>query len=466
MIPRLVTPAQAAERVAERLVRSWPELVCDELTSGRTRRLEVPVAPGVQREGDVVRVGVGAVHTWAEAWRDLAADDGLWTLRVRTVTVQRVPRDLPATLVLDGVVGALAFLGRTGVDAPDREVRRGRAIATTLLEYGARLTPATLRAVQRLDDADVEVLTGVLSWLGDHADVSGWTARQLPVPGTHSKWLEQHGTLLRELTDRDVRLEVRPRLAVVHLTYVDPDYLATSGRRHDAWTTGDTHELAYPPTTVLVVENRDCRLWFPPVPGTVVVEGGGKAAAALLGDVPWIRQAGTVAYWGDIDAAGFAILDRFRAVMADGSDGPDRSDGSDGGPRRSTVHSLLMDAPALSRYEHLGGDRDRRGRPIPPSSTVLRHLTEEETAAYYAVATQGPVAVRRVEQERIPVEDAAAALVDLLDLPDLPGRSTADGRTTQRTGRPVHGRSDARRHATQNSLPSGSSITTWLNPDP
>ena len=142
-----------------------------------------------------------------------------------------------------------------------------------------------------------------------------------------------------------MRDEVRPRLAVVHLTYVDPGYLATGGRRHDAWTTGDVHDIAYSPRTVLVVENRDSRLWFPPLEDALVVEGGGRAAAALLVGIPWIRRAENIVYWGDIDSDG---------------------------------------------------------------------LSADESAAYHAVATAGPAPFRRIEQERIPGEDARAAMLDLL----------------------------------------------------
>jgi hypothetical protein len=79
----------------------------------------------------------------------------------------------------------------------------------------------------------------------------------------HTKWLDTHGALLRDVAGRDVRNEVRSPSAVLHLTYVDPEHAATSRRRHDAWTTGDTHDIAYRPRIVLVVENRDSRLWFP-----------------------------------------------------------------------------------------------------------------------------------------------------------------------------------------------------------
>lgn len=220
-----------------------------------------------------------------------------------------------------------------------------------------------------------------------------------------SKWLAGHGALLRDLLGRDIREELRPRLAVTHLTYVDPAYLAGGGRQHDAWTTGDTHDLAYLPSTVLVVENRDCRLWFPPSDGTIVVEGGGTAANSLLAAVPWIRQAAMVVYWGDVDADGFAILDRFRAAMGE--------PGVDGSPAHEVV-SILMDAVTLDRYAVLGVDHDERGRVIPSASAPLPRLTGDERQAYEAIATGGRVRVRRIEQERIPVDDAATALVDVI----------------------------------------------------
>ncbi|MBC7290569.1 MAG: hypothetical protein H5T83_04425 [Actinotalea sp.] len=352
---------------------------------------------------DLARIGFGVTHAWEQAWQDLVLPTAgaAWRVRTRTVSVERLPRTLPAALVLRGLDSALAFLRTTGVAGPEILVDRGREVARDLAASDARITPATLRAACRLGAADLEALTSALGWLRDEPDLRRWTARQLPVPALHSKWLEQHGSLLRDLSGRDVRLEVRPRLAVVHLTYVDPSYLATGARRHDAWTTGDTHELAYQPRIVVVVENRDCRLWFPPADGAVVVEGGGRAAVALLAGLPWLRRADEILYWGDIDADGFAILDGFRAAMALPTE--------DGAPGR-TVHSLLMDAAALQRYEHLGGDHDRRGRPISPSSARLRHLTPSETQAYHAIATRGAVRVRRIEQERIPVEEAVTAL--------------------------------------------------------
>ncbi|MBL0888137.1 hypothetical protein HGK34_17910 [Myceligenerans sp. I2] len=363
--------------------------------------------PGVSSGAAVARLGFGAWHDWRTAWDEAAAELGPpagpeASVVSARVSVEGVTEDAPVELRVAGVDAALALIRYLGATGPEVDVERARRIARALCRARANLTPANLRAVMRLPDAEIEVLLAVAGWLAEHQDLSAWTLRQLPIPRAHSKWVETHGGLLRDVVGRDVGREVRPRLAVVHLTYVDPGYLRGRGRRHDAWTTGDVHDLAYVPQRVLVVENRDCRLWFPEAEGTVVVEGGGKAAASLLAGIPWIRSAGDVVYWGDIDADGFAILDRFRGAMA----GPD-ADGVPGPP----VRSILMDGVALGRYEQLGVDRDASGRPIKPSSARLTHLTEGETVAYHAVATAGEAPVRRIEQERIPEQDALAALM-------------------------------------------------------
>lgn len=103
-------------------------------------------------------------------------------------------------------------------------------------------------------------------------------------------------------------------------------------------------------------------LWFPPVPDTIVVEGGGKAAAATLSTIPWLRAAEHVVYWGDMDADGYAILDRFRAAAA----------AQDGAPGRS-VPSILMEGTDLHRYARHGVGHDRNGRRIDPCTTRLHH---------------------------------------------------------------------------------------------
>ena len=403
----LVSPEAAVTELRRKIDQKWAQAVCADLGVGDPVLFSVPLRPGVATGRAVERLGYPAWQEWHMRWRELSDQlpAGVELAR-KPVTIQGVTGDFAATLIADvGGAVRLAAETRAGAESPIVDIGRARALASAVRSAGAILTPATLRAVYRLSDTDVEVLINAVIWLHHHPDVSTLTLRQLRVPAMHTKWLNTHGGLLREVTGRDVRDEVRPRPAVTHLTYVDPDHAASGARRHDAWTTGDTHDIAYQPRAVLVVENRDCRLCFPPAEGTIVVEGGGKAAAAQLATVPWIRAADHVIYWGDIDADGYTILNQFRATLADPA--------PDGAPGRP-VTSILMDAADLHRYAEHGVNQDKAGRAIKPSSTALPHLTEAETTAYNTIATAGPTPFRRIEQEVIPLDDAGTRLLRIL----------------------------------------------------
>jgi hypothetical protein len=416
----LLTLDDAIAAIRRKIDQKWAEAVCADLGAGDPVTFSVPLRPGVSTGKAVERLGYGVWHDWHMRWREFA--DLLPTgveLVHKAVTIRRVASDFPATLISD-LNSAVALIAdtHTGAEPPTVDIDRARAVASALRSTGAILTPATLRATYRLRASDVEVLLSAVIWLRRHPDASMWTLRQLPVPGMHTKWLDTHGTLLREVTGRDVRDEVRPRLTVVHLTYVDPEHAVSGRRRHDAWTTGDVHDIAYQPRIVLVVENRDSRLWFPPVKDTIVVEGGGKAAAALLANVPWIRAADHVVYWGDIDADGYTILDQFRTALAEPA--------PDGAPAKS-VTSILMDATDLHHYAQHGVNHDKAGRPIKPSPARLPHLTDAETIAYDTIATVGSTPFRRIEQEAIPLTHAATRLLQILNSPgDGEQAGTAD----------------------------------------
>jgi hypothetical protein len=400
----LVTPKGAMAAVRRKIDQKWAEAVCAHFGVGDPVVFSIPLRPGISTGRAVEQLGYAAWHQWHMQWREFS--DQLPTgveLVCKAVTIRGVAGNFPATLTA-GLDGAVALIS-SGGEPPTVDIDRARALASALRSANAILTPATLRAAYRLPAVDVEVLISAAIWLRGHPDAGKWTLRQLPVPGMHTKWLDTHGALLRDIAGRDVRDEVRPRLTVMHLTYIDPDHAASGRRRHDAWTTGDVHDIAYPPRLVLVVENRDSRLWFPPVKDTIVVEGGGKAAASLLANVPWIRAADHVVYWGDMDADGYTILDQFRATLAEPS--------PEGAPAKH-VKSILMDAIDLNRYAQHGVSHDKAGRPIKASPAALPHLTEAETTAYNTIATAGPTPFRRIEQEVIPLTHAATRLLQIL----------------------------------------------------
>ncbi|NMO57686.1 hypothetical protein HH310_41790 [Actinoplanes sp. TBRC 11911] len=396
----LVTPQDAVAAVRSKLGQKWAEAVCAEFGIGDRTVFSVRLRPRVGTGKAVEKLGYTTWHGWHMQWRDFCDRLPAGVEVDRTaVTIRGVSGEFPAALNAD-LDGAAALPG--DAEPPTVDLSRARELASALRSAGATLTPAMLRAVYGLPPHDVDVLINAVTWLRQHPDAGHWTLRQLPVPGMHTKWLDTHGALLRDVAGRDVRDEVRPRLTVMHLTYVDPGHAASGRRRHDAWTMGDVHDIAYQPRVVLVVENRDSRLWFPSVSDAIVVEGGGKAAAALLANVPWIRGANHVVYWGDIDADGYAILDHFRATLA--------LPAPDGAPAKH-VASILMEATDLYRYAPHGVNHDKAGRPIKPSQELLPHLTEDETIAYNTIATAGPTPFRRIEQEAIPLAHAVTQLL-------------------------------------------------------
>jgi hypothetical protein len=107
-------------------------------------------------------------------------------------------------------------------------------------------------------------------------------------------------------------------------------------------------------------------------------------------------------YWGDIDAAGYEILDGFRG---------------DGVP----ASSMLMDLVTFERYERYGTSLDRRGSPLGPGTRRdLPRLDAAERTLYHAITDPAWKRHRRIEQERIPLADALTAL-QLLQARELSG---------------------------------------------
>ncbi|MCL2464478.1 MAG: DUF3322 domain-containing protein, partial [Micrococcales bacterium] len=213
MTGRLLGPADAVAALGAQVAAKWASAVCAELGIGDTVAWRVPLRPGVAGGADVERLGYGVWADWDAAWQRCARTlpAGLAVAR-RPVTIRGLTGRYPATLVAADL-DAAARAGRAAVpagrgtadDEAGVDLVRVRALAMSLATAGARLDPALLRAMSRLAPADADTLLAVVAWLGDHPDVGDWTARQLPVPGRHTKWLERHGALLQRATGRDVR---------------------------------------------------------------------------------------------------------------------------------------------------------------------------------------------------------------------------------------------------------------------
>ena len=165
----LVTPKDAVATVRRKVDQKWAEAVCAELGVGEQVAFSVPLRPGVSTGKTVEQLGHAAWHEWHMQWREFARQLPTGAELVRkTVTIRRVAGDFPAALItdLDGAVALMAST-RTGAEPPNVDIDRARAFASTLRSANAVLTPATLRAVYRLQAIDVEVLLSADDYLSD-----------------------------------------------------------------------------------------------------------------------------------------------------------------------------------------------------------------------------------------------------------------------------------------------------------
>ena len=371
------TPDQFVADVARRLTNTWNTDLTGQ-TDSWPHVFPLGEILKAQLEGDFVGVQSGVL-----AWRDWAANH-----RVSLVSANRrvhgTTQPIPTHVNVEDIDAAALLAGTPWV----QRLERGRLRAAALQDRFPQLEPPAnvLRAVDRYTDSDFQLLCMAANWFTEH-DATGLTPRQVPIEGFHAKWLNTHQALIVTLSGK-TSLGLLPRHPPrIHFTYLDPNHRAAGGRWHDSATAGDSFSPAYEPTVVIVSENKDTAIQFPPLPGGISVEGdgyGGSTAAAF----PWLTGAKQLIYWGDIDAHGFEILDGFRAA---------------GVP----VASILMDLATYTEYARFGTKHDANGNVLTAGSRkALPHLTFDERAAYELLTDPGWGGVRRIEQERIPLSVA------------------------------------------------------------
>ncbi|HAT1145941.1 TPA: hypothetical protein JAJ60_002571 [Corynebacterium striatum] len=233
-----------------------------------------------------------------------------------------------------------------------------------------------------LSPYDLRCLGPCLTWLRANPQSGEWE-RAVPVEGVDGKWIGTHRRLLLTLlspfgiTDlglrrNDTRVRLRylnhaPALSDIEIPLAHAATL-----------------FPHTPPRVLIVENKQTFLALPTLsdasPPTIALLGSGTAAHQLHA-LDWLNRI-DITYWGDLDAAGFAILNAVRAHF----------------PHTT---SLLMDTATVTEFQHLAVPDPGDG------SATLTHLTTEEQRAYRLLFTAGRL---RIEQERIPFAHVNAVI--------------------------------------------------------
>lgn len=384
------TPTQVVADITRRLANNWHTHLAGDQAFPHNFPLGRPAA--VDLKGDYA-----AFYARTVEWQDWAKTHDVTLSYTNRAAKGGTTQTVPTHVTVDSIDRAAAIVAG---EWPDR-LARARHRLTTLSDRYAHVTdPArVVRLIDKYTTVDFDLLMVVADWyLKDSTRATlGVTPRQVPLPGVHAKWLQDHKAGVQALTGL-ADLGLLPRHpARIHFTYLDPAYRATGARIHDSATVGDTFTPAYQPRVVVISENKDTAIHFPELPGGISVEGvgkGGKTPAAFS----WLRNAPTVIYWGDIDHDGYEILNGYR-------DDFDRD-----------IDSILMDPTTYETYERFGTNHDKNGNTLTAGEPkVVDELHADEREVYLRLLAADHPGHRRIEQERIPLIVALEAVVRSVD---------------------------------------------------
>lgn len=389
------TPETVVADIRRRLTNKWhTHLVGDQAAFPYSFPLGRPSVAELRADYAKIHVQTVALQDWG---RSHGVDLTYETRIAKGSTRQPVPTHVR----VDSMDRAAAIVGEPW---PGR-LERGRMRLGVLRERYPQVIDVsrTIRLIDPYSIVDFDLLLTVADWyLEDPSRVAfGITPRQVPIPGVHAKWLQSHQAGVHAVTGiADLGLLARhaPR---IHFTYLDPDHRASGGRVHDSATVGDVFAPAYLPEVVVISENKDTAIHFPPLAGGISVEGvgkGGKTPASF----PWIRNAPVVVYWGDIDRDGYEILNGYRIDF------------------NRDIDSILMDPATYEKYEVFGTNLDQHGKPLAAGEPKsVDRLRADERAMYLRLVGAQRTGHRRVEQERIPLAHALDVVLETVDRPRM-----------------------------------------------
>lgn len=344
------------------------------------------------------------VAAWLTAWRTFGDHHNEITLRQKVIRTTRGQQPVYTHLDVPDLT-ALACLDADNL----RHWHRARDRWARMQPIGAPDTVKPwLTQIVDLAEPDFELLLSAAAWFRA-TPRSGLTIRRVPVPGMHTKWLARHRRLVIALlghtvaadSDPDVpvadggiemvdlpageldALGLRPIPPEADVILADPaDRVAAAGLRHIRSPIDELAQLPLQPSCVLVVENKEAALSISDTEGLVIIHSLGNHTDVLT-QLPWLPPEHTI-YWGDLDRHGFTLLSRAKAAVPH-------------------LRSMLMSADTVHRYRHLAVTEALTRYDLPDAT-----LDGDESAALSALLTDG--GFLRVEQERIPVEDAEEAL--------------------------------------------------------
>jgi hypothetical protein len=297
------------------------------------------------------------------------------------------PIRVPTSLVIPTMADALYLIDKA------THAERFEALASRTLkmcpDLHSWLAKHPLRVVKQAEDWD-RFLT-LVAWFQAHPQPRVYL-RQLELPDIDPIFIRQNQSLLSELLT-----EVLPREAVdrhsrgaqrfegrfglltaptlVRIRFLGPGQSLAGFTEVSV----PVAQLARSPlscTNVYVTDNDINALAFPAREDSVVLFGMSHADEWLAG-VEWLRDR-TVYYWGDIDAGGFASLDRLRATLPG-------------------TRSFLMDRETMLEHRHAWSPGSYKHQ----STATFGRLTSDERSLLSDLIDARFGAPVRLAQERV-----------------------------------------------------------------
>lgn len=387
------SPHQLAQQLASQWQRSdWREAHL--LPGNRTWPLELKMgAPSAQQ---FLSAGP-AVREHLQAWRAIT-DSGPGTVQwaPRSYRGGAAPVEVPLQWTLPRPSDAIAAISRLAGREHAGIAADHEALATVLGQVDAvfhRLLLRRLGLWRHLSTAQALTAARVALQLAPGC-AEGKPLRALAVAGNDSKFFERHDSLLKALLDERFDGEAsRQGLSAFldaspegeHWVVVAPLADGLLPFRRQRVTTSELlttdpfatqRSSAWPARRVLLVENErslhQLQHLSLPLPDTIAILGSGLNLPWLA--APWLTSC-AVAYWGDLDTWGLAMLATARRHLPQ-------------------LHPLLMDRATFDAHAHLAVSE-----PVPCDDSALDGLTAPEAAL--AQHLRG-LAQGRLEQEFLP----------------------------------------------------------------
>ena len=295
--------------------------------------------------------------------------------------------NLPNSVVIPSADDALRLIGKTA------QADRFDSLASQTLklfpQLQAWLIKNSLRALRSAEDW--ENLMALVAWFQVHPRPQVYL-RQIDLPGVDTKFIQDHRAVLAELLNEvlpeeaidhratnvrefDRRYGLLSKPSLVRLRVLD-GRISTSGLRDITVPTSQVAQLPVAPSTIFVTKSEINGLAFPETRGSIIIFGL-PDDDDRLSEVPWLRDR-PLHYWDDIDAEGFASLDRMRTLF----------------PHTT---SFLMDRETFLAHQRVWTVAPDHEQP----ASHFAHLSADEFALVDDLAS-GRFGVRvRLEQERI-----------------------------------------------------------------